>query len=530
MRACSLLVRVPGTPFSINDLRPDTRLATLAASLIERGHRTAILDFGTVEMFEKLYPSSLRARAIQHVEGLRSKNQDYGYDVETGPVAKFSQAKLLAEHQKGVWENVGEKIAARRDFDFVVVSVAHPKDLTAARIAASRLRALVPRTKVFAWGAAFIDNQDLVAKSVRYFDAVYLGPLGDGISRLAEALNETKKWRSIPDLAYVDGVRFNLTPPAPVLSGPVPGPAFDEQVYGAISEQTKLKVFDLDEVNPTDGTHTKKPKNNGILKPIEVLLEEIRSLHTLYNAHAFHLSGCLQESNHATDIAREMLTQRLRICYSRESDIASTPPHSLAILSASGCRAVDFRIDSGSQRLLDTYYRHPFTVTQIERVLRRSSFSDLFSATHYTYPTVEDDYHTLAETLRLIARSNPDSVTINLPRANGPDGRRGLLFQEFRPFLKSAWKRAAAERADAREAVRELGVDLDISARFALLAELAGHQGREAEFRAQMTYQMLTGDTFGIASSVERINERATSPVQSIFLKPFTPFHDAIAN
>ena len=245
MTASSLLVRVPGTPFSINDLRPDTRLATLAASLLESGHRTAILDFGTVEVFEKLYPSSLRPRAVHHVEGLRAKDQDCGYDVETGPVSKFVQAKLVAERHEGVWEHVGEKIAARRDVDFVVVTVAHPKDLKAARIAASRLRALVPRTKVFACGAAFINNQDLVAKSVRYFDAVYLGSRGDGLSRLAEVLNETKKWRGVPDLAYADGVRFNLTPPAPAVPGPVPGPTFDEQVYGSISEQTKLKVFDL---------------------------------------------------------------------------------------------------------------------------------------------------------------------------------------------------------------------------------------------------------------------------------------------
>ena len=73
-------------------------------------------------------------------------------------------------------------------------------------------------------------------------------------------------------------------------------------------------------------------------------------------------------------------------------------------------------------------------------------------------------------------------------------------------------------------------MDLGISGRFALLAELAGHQGREAEFKAQMTYQMLTGDTFGIASSVERINDRATAAMESVFFKPFTPVHDAIAN
>ncbi len=531
MTTSCVLLRVPGAPFSIDDLRPDTRLATLAGSLIESGHRSCVLDYGTVEIFERLYPSALRTAAIRHAESRREKNGEYGYDIETGPLGKFSEAKAIVEHHKGVWERVGEKIAARRDFDFVVFALTHPKDFKAAQICAKRLRALIPGIRLFGWGLAFSNNHDLVTKSLRTFDAVFLGTGYRSVSRIAEVLRDSKTWKTVPDLAYADGVRLNLTPPAPADDGAsVPGPAFETEIYPAISEQTKVELFDIEEVLRPGESGAETANNKAIRRPTEALLEDIRSLQRLYRAHAFHFSGCLLKSDHARDLARELLTQKLKIRYSREAHISSTPPNAIAELSASGCRALDFRIDTGSQRLLDRYYAHPFSVTQIERALRRCGISDLFACTRYTYPTPEDDYHTLAETLRLIARSNPDAVILELPRRHGAGSQRGMLFHEFRPFAKNSGKRVMAANRAARAEVEELGVELDISARFAFLAELAGHHGREAEFKTQLTHQLLTGDSFGLASTVERVNDKARAPEKAFFIRPFSPPHNAVAN
>jgi len=531
MTTSCLLVRVPGAPFSINDLRPDTRLATLASSLIESGHRSCVLDYGTVEIFERLYPSGLRAGAIRHAESRREKKGEYGYDIESGPLGKFSETKAIVEHHKGVWERVGEMIAARRDFDFVLFALTHPKDLKTARVCAKRLRALIPGIRLFGWGLAFSNNHDLVTKSLRTFDAVFLGTGCRSVSRLAEVLKDSMAWKTVADLAYTDGVRLNLTPPAPAEDGAaVAGPAFDTEIYPAIREQTKVELFDIEEILQPGESGPKTANEKGIRRPTEALLEDIRSLQRLYSAHAFHFSGCLPKSDHARDLARELLTRKLKIRYSREAHISSTPPNAVAELSPSGCRALDFRIDTGSQRLLDGYYGHPFYVTQIERALRRCGISDLFVCTRYTYPTPEDDYHTLAETLRLIARSNPDAVIVDLPRRPGAGSQRGLLFHEFRPFVKNSGKRIAAANRAARAEVEELGVELNISARFAFLAELAGHQGREAEFKTQLTYQLLTGDTFGIASTVERVNDKARASEKAFFIRPFIPPHNAVAN
>lgn len=531
MTTSCVLVRVPGTPFSINDLRPDTRLATLAGSLIDSGHHTCVLDYGTVEIFERLYPSGLRAVAIRHAESRREKNGDYGYDIESGPFGNFPEAKAIVEHHKDVWERVGEKIAARRDFDFVLFALTHPKDLKTARVCAKRLRALIPGIRLFGWGLAFSNNHDLVTKSLRTFDAVFLGTGCRSVARLAELLKDSKAWKDVPDLAYADGVRLNLTPPAPAEDGAAAAvPSFETEIYPAIGEQTKLELFDIEEVMKPGESGPNAANNEGIRRPTEAILKDIRALRRLYSAHAFHFSGCLPQSDHAQVLGRELLAKKLKIRYSRDAHISSTPAHAVAEMSASGCRALDFRIDTGSQRLLDRYYGHPFCVTQIERVLRRCGISDLFACTRYTYPTPEDDYHTLAETLRLIARSKPDAVILDLPRRPGAANQRGRLFHEFRPFVKNSDKRIAAANRAARAEVEELGVELDISARFAFLAELAGHQGRETEFKAQLTLQLLTGDTFGLASTVERVNDKARAPEMAFFIKPFTPSYNAVAN
>jgi len=531
MSSSSLLLRIPGTPFSINDLRPDTQLAALAASLLARRQRTTILDYGTVEMLEALFPTALCAPSSRELPEAQATAFVPGHDIETGLVAPTPFSRPIQDQQKAVWERVGEKIAARRDFDYAILVINHPKDLIAARIVSKRLRALLPRVRLVACGPAFNHNQDLVSKMVRTFDAVYLGMGGQSDLRLAELLEDTKSWHEIPDLAYIDGVRYTLTPSeTPTDNAPLPCPAFEPEIYPAIGEQTKLQLFDIEEIRSEDHADTGIGALPCYQKPLEDVLEEIRSLREQYHVHAFHFSGCLQNSPHALDLARELLSRKMQIRYSRDAHISSTAPHSIGSLSASGCQAVDFRIGTGSQLLLDRYHGSPFGVSEVERVMRRTRFSDLFASTHYIFPTPEDDHHTLAESLRLIDRSHPDSVTIHLPNANGARTSRGHLFHEFRPFRKHAQKRAAAENESFRNEVEELGVDQDISARFALLAELAGHRGREVEFKEQFTHQLLSGDTFGISSTIQRINERATMPERIFQLKPFTPSQDAIAN
>ena len=63
MTTSSLLISYAGYPFTPSSLMPDNGLANLAGALIADGHRTRILDYGTVGMVEELYPPPLSRKA-----------------------------------------------------------------------------------------------------------------------------------------------------------------------------------------------------------------------------------------------------------------------------------------------------------------------------------------------------------------------------------------------------------------------------------------------------------------------------------
>lgn len=527
MTASTLLVRIPGTPFSINDLRPHTGMATLAGRINAGAQTVTILDYGTVETIEELYPARLRSQVVHWAERLQSKDDD-AYDIETGLRYTSTTPKALTTQHEKVWKRIGEKIAARRDFDLVVFTISHEKDYKAARVAANRIRALLPRAVIGLWGPPLETSHELVAKSLRCFDAVLLGETCQGLSGLAEYAQHKSSWCKVPCLGYLDGVRFTLTPPGPIQDAPPPAPpTFDSRTYEGLHGHSKLRIFDIKEVHLAYA-HT--GEQDPVQKPVEAILKELEALRGLYRAHAVHFADLLPASDHPKNLAQELMARNSRIRYSRETHIGSTDNATVTALSASGCHAVDFRIDSGSQRLLERYYGHPFVVTEIERVLRRCNFSGLFTATRYTFPCPDDDYHTQAETLRLIQRSDPDSVMLALPHEAATRARRSLLFHEFAPILKSARRRSAQRNSSLRREIEEMGIATGVSARFALLADLAGHKGRESQFTLQLANQLLTGDAFGISSMIERVNHASSEASNAFQFKPFVASQDAVAN
>ena len=520
----SVLVRITGTPFSLNDLRPDTRLATIAARLRAAGHETTILDFATRTTFESLYPEHLRDQAATSARAHGGRHTA-SFDLEDGASTPIQLPKPLADHQTEVWEAIGEKIAARRDFDFVLLSMAKPKDVTATAAVVKRVRAMMPRMTIAACGSVFDADPDLISKALKWYDAVCLGTDATWLAGLAENLGSPKALRSIPNVAYLDGARFVVTPPDRSDHGTeAASPSFDLDVYPSLALNEKIHLFDLDETVAVAGP---EGTSATYLKPPETLLKEIQ---TLTISRAFHLRGCLPQSDHTAIIARALLSRNIRIQYSREANISAMDPATISAMSASGLTGVDVRIDTGSQRLLDTHYEHPFCVTDVEEAMRRSKISSLFTAMRFRYPIPEDDHHTRAETLRIIERCNPHSALIELPRSAHESAHRGLLFQEFRPFANRARKRAEEENRVLRSEVQELGVPLDIPARVAFLAALSDFHGREVEFVDTMRRDLLHGDVGTIAARIERINEKAAAPAKTFQLKPFSPMQDAVAN
>ncbi len=283
---------------------------------------------------------------------------------------------------------------------------------------------------------------------------------------------------------------------------PPPCPSYDLDMDSVLREKTKALVFTLPDV----------ALGNSSFWHARLLADRIALLQSRYGSAGFHFKGTDQAGAVPEDLGREILARRLRVLYSRDAHPGDTPSRAFATLRLSGCTAIDYCVHSGSQRLLDEHYHHPISVSRTEGQLRGSVFSGIYTVAHFTYPCPEDDYHTYAETVRLIERSRPNAVKVSLPHGVPPSVRQ------------------QRERSRLLALVEEMGVSTNVSAKMALMAALAGHSGQEREFSEDVERRFESGDISGLVSIVDRINAPQRSVAIGSCPRPFEMDMSAVVN
>ncbi len=515
-----LIARVPGTPFTLDDLRHDYGVSETARAAFEFGRLVNVSDLGTLETFDLLYPAAIRQKALAWASLAPSSILRQGAS-NMAPDLEIALPQSIRRAHAAAYEIVGDRMVARVEPECVIFRVSSSKDLSATMIVAARVRAVRPRTRVFAFGRIF-EEEGLLARAVKLFDAIALGD----IFPVAEILStEPRHWSLVPNLAYHDGARLTLTGLKPFASHSLPPTTGPEKfLYTLPAEYSKINVFDVLALESRDESELSMRRSNEPLPTMSTL----RSIADQLNSRAIHFRG-MEHSDDAT-LERRLLASGLSVNFSCALDPARAAKNRMGLMAAAGCAAVDVDLSSGSQRLLDTYYHREFTITDAERLMRASKFSGIFTTAHVTYPCTQDDYHTEDETLRLIRRANPSSVVVTPEPPKFGSGAKGLLAQEFGPFRRHLRSRALRQAAALKEKIRELNIPLDIDAATAQLAGLAGFRGREAEFTELTGLQLLAGDTTGLAETIERINAAAARPARISAFRPFTADGNAVAN
>jgi hypothetical protein len=495
----------------------------MATSAGRQGSAVSVVDMANFEALELLYSAETQEAAygwaLRQPPGLAMNL------VTRYPLNPFTLPTHLRKRQAAAYQHLGERLVARVEPHAVYFKVDARKDLSPTLLAMKRVRALRPRSRIFALGSLFQDPS-ILNRAVGEFDAVLLGDVLE-VDRLCDS-SDRGLWREIPNLAYYDGARFTLTRPQPSAPGQGPG-GFDPEkfLYTAPAAYSKIRVFDVLAVQSGvgsssmgPGTTRESPRDTGVAGAIGTLSQRL-------DTNAFCIRSSDGEFSEGLD--RALLAAGLRICYATSLDPGKTPRTRLGLLAASGCAAVDIPVCSGSQRLLDTFYQRDYTVTQVERLARAARFAGLFTSMQFTFPCAEDDYHTEDETLRLIRRANPSAAVISPIRTPGT-AQTGLLAQEFSALKLRSRARARRQCAALGSKVRELPVPLGIDADTALVAGLAGYRGRESAFVELAGLQLLSGDTTGLAEMIEQINDAARKPARVGAFRPLTIAQNAAAN
>lgn len=561
MTTRSQLVYFPGYPFDLACLTPRYRLAALAGALLAAGHETRIHDFGSLSAFERMYPAAVRRRAQRIHDQVESGRSNQLLQPLTGLLELRRLGKAFTAARAAAAAEFGKRLSQSRHLDFVVFEINSRDDLDAAALIAGPLRERLPHVRVAAVGALGGSHGRALLAAAPWCDAVLKGDAEQAVVRWAEALGSPDRWLAVPHALFR---RMGAPEPETPVSTVCEDPVYEPDVYEALESDGKLLLFQIEDGRgcacrchacPSASTGWQRLR----LKSSQQIRGEVQRLRTLFGARVIHFTGGAASVSHALSVVRELAKRGLDIRFSRAGHIAYANPGAFAALRDAGAQAIGFQIDSGSQRLLDDFYGRGLKVSFVERVMNAARQAGLYTVARLTYPAPDEDYHTRAETVRLLGRCRPDGVAIASPEA-AEDARwrkRGSAFG-FRdldtaamttahlpkpsvfPFAPRRWQlpaqnlghlspsQAVHGRDELLRECRSLGIAAPMDERTALIALTAGARA-DGAWAAAIQRDFAEGRAENLDAVVRAFNEAACVPAVAAF-SPFASLPTAVGD
>jgi hypothetical protein len=294
-------------------------------------------------------------------------------------------------------------------------------------------------------------------------------------------------------------------------------PAYDPAIYPSLYAGGKLHQFTV----------------SGNAKRI---VAEISHCQQLVPSRTFHVEdrGGLAA---ARDLASEVMGCRLDVWYSRRLRPGHGAEGIASLLEVSGCRCADFLLMSGSQRLIEDFFGMTHGVSQARSSLRAYRAAGIFTSLELVYPCPWDDHHTRAETLLFLDQTLPDAVKVDFPElryggrwtdapedfgfqaakggmarwAAACDAPQFLPGPSPRPYRmgEGGGRREDADQDSLLAEAKARGAVPDMTAQEALIAKVAGWDGREKAWKHVIERALATGDFAGLSEHIKVFNRHA---------------------
>ena len=468
-----IFVRFPAFPWRPAMFRPDALLARQAAECTERGAPATVLDFSTVEFWERVFPQALRPTLAHHWDRLRHwpswlrLEQTRRLDRRL-PGGLFASAKAAGEE--------AAKHGLLRQTGATVVVQAHSRfELAAAEAFARALRRRAPR-------ARRVLSSPMPRKRRR-------GVMG----RLDTLFHEEQNRLS---LCSILKERSGMVGPSTEVYG--------RDMYPGLYMDTQVKLFDI----CSDFEHSVRlTKALGWAtriadagKPSAIIradwASEAAALHSRFGVRTFfrrRLTGGV------SDWAGELQPRRRQTGWQYGMTVDGQFEGEVwARAHAAGCRILGVSCGTGSQRLLEKTCGPDARVSRSARLLQTASSAGCFTHASFTYPTSCDDYHTRDETLRFIKKTRPDGVSISY---SGADVKTST----------EDWE----EHLSLLNDIEQCGVSPAWSAD-EVLALRAGEAAGGTNLAEETNWALATGDGAALSAAVTLMNRG----LQSVLLGP----------
>ncbi len=545
MPTSSLLVNYVGYPNGMFGLVPDNGLANLAACLIAHGHRTRIWDCATVSMMERLYPHHLReelvaahGRILTEIKGGRSPDQAmlaefHGMEDEVDRYQEGQVRKLGAEMAEYVRANA---------VDFIGFKLWTGAGYSGARLLAEEIKRVNPDVKAYGGGPHVDWFGELVLRDAEEFDAVCAAEGEETIVALAELTEGRRRPEDVPNLIYRQNRHIRKSAARPVERlGELPVPVYDEEVYPAMRGDDKVKVILLDESRGCPNRcnfciHPIKSGGRWRTVPSTTFVDRLEAMMRTYGFSTFRYAGSNPPPGLRRQIATEILRRGLKVTYSGFAHVRGAYKEDFGLLRRSGCIALSYGVESGSQKILDEAINKRIKVAEIREALSACKRAGIATIVSLIIPAPFETGQTENETFVLMQQITPDSTVVHFPAmVMGTEWERHrekfgfeikepnrlyvrMMKHRINPFAPAAlWRPLVDYKLDGKDfrevametsafigRLRRAGLTTQLLDTEFLLSHLAGMTAR---LFGQLTHrQCLSGDVGGIRRLVARMN------------------------
>ena len=420
----SILINYNGYPSTLDSLTPDNGLASLAGSLINNGHETLIMDFSTTGIIRRLIPKEIS-------DELNEIYEDIVLEMRTkGQLSKPTIDKLLfldkklEKHKDMQLMEIADEIVEKAKHigtDFIGFKLWTGDGFEGSVRMASRIKEKLKNIKIFAGGPHVDWFMERIFDYTDIFDVLAYGEGEETIVSLADYVNGRINLSDISNIIYKKNGEIKISElkrinNLNILSDPV----YDSDVYPAMSGDEKAKFIMIDESRgcPNKCYFCIHPRKSGTKwrrrDPIRVvnLMEKIKGD---LNVCVFRLSGSNTPADLKKEIANEIIRRQLKIGYSAFGHVRESEKEDYNLLKRSGCISLAFGVESGSQEILDRDINKKVKVEQIISALTECKKAGILTVASIIVPNPHDTPETLKETLDLLIKTKPDSVTMQLP-------------------------------------------------------------------------------------------------------------------
>ncbi len=558
----SRLIYVPGVPFSVEALMPRAALAAVAGGLVERGHKTRVLDYGTLSALSRFGTPGFRAAARDCRCRLQGGREHLPAGL-SGWLYSRRYDGLFQESLRRWWWGIAQEAAGSGPLDFVVFLAEDRRSFLGACETARFFRERCPGVPVLLAGCYVRQCGGVLLSSTGLFDGACLGDVEWTIPELADRIETGSSWGAVPGLmTYAGGVAAAPSRQMQTELDFLPRPCFSAEVYPALKSD-KLRYFTVefsrgrhhfghgDPVAPWCASRVRS-------KSAGRLCEELGAVMAEWGTGVFHVAGSSAAAAELKNMAREVAGRGFSIRYSSCLEVASAEEGALEALAGSGCCSLGLRVHSGSQYNLDGFFGADFTVSEAERALRGSRGAGMFTVAHLTCPIPKDDYHTRAESVRLLDRTRPESVVVSPVRVypgSRWQARSSWFGLRIDPVAYGGWlagtgprarwfesegsgpcriegrncAKERGERGRLLEEVTALGIGVGVTEVEGLVARLSSG-GAEEGFCGRLRQAFSTFDVAEVAQVVSDFNCSAAIPRSAVHFRRFRPVLEAVGN